>query len=132
VELAIDGEERMEICDIENREGKSYTIQTLTKLRSIFGPSAAFHFVIGADAFAEVHLWYQVQEVFAMTEFLVLSRPGFAYPVPAGARVKRLDGLESPYSSTRIRAALAAGQEPEGLNPAVAGYIESNGLYRNS
>jgi nicotinate-nucleotide adenylyltransferase len=132
VELAIAGEAGMELCDIENREGKSYTIQTLKSLRSIYGPSALFSFVIGADAFAEVHLWYQVQEVFAMTEFLVLSRPGFEYPVPEGARVKRLDGLESPYSSTGIRAAIGAGRQAAGLNAAVAGYIKANGLYRNS
>lgn len=131
-ELALTGLPGIEVSDIEKREGKSYTIQTLESLRILYGVQVDFTFVIGADAFAEVHLWYQVREVFAMTEFLVVSRPGFSYPVPAGARVRRLDWLDNGLSSTQIRAELARGGEPQGLTAAVAGYIKANGLYRNS
>jgi len=34
VQLACEGEAQLEACDIENREGKSYTIQTLERLRT--------------------------------------------------------------------------------------------------
>ncbi len=130
VRMACEGEVGLEACDVENREGKSYTIQTLERLRNVYGEAAEFFFVIGADAFAEVLTWYRVQEVFAMTEFIVAARPGFRYAVPEGARVKRLDTLELTESSSEIRARLSAGLKVAELPAAVEEYIERHGLYR--
>lgn len=131
VRLACAGEDGLEACDIENREGKSYTIQTLEHLRESLGPDVDFFFIIGADAFAEVLTWYRVEEVFAMTEFIVAARPGFDYSVPPGARVHRLDSLDLPESSSGIRARLAQGLGAGDLPGAVADYIRRTGLYRN-
>lgn len=132
VELACQPHPPLAACDIENREGKSYTIQTLEQLRIEFGDTTEFFFLIGADAFAEVLTWYRVEEVFAMTEFIVAARPGFEYAVPAGARVHPLDTLAFRESSSEIRAMLAAGQHPEGLPEAVQRYIYEQGLYRKA
>jgi nicotinate-nucleotide adenylyltransferase len=130
VKLACAGDEGLEACDVENREGKSYTIQTLERLRESHGSGVDFFFIIGADAFAEVLTWYRVAEVFAMTEFIVAARPGFDYEVPAGARVHRLDSLDLPESSSGIRTRLAQGLGAEDLPEAVADYIRREGLYR--
>ncbi len=132
VELACAGEAGLRASDIENQEGKSYTIQTLRRLRIQLGEDCEFFFIIGADAFAEVGLWFEVEEVFRMTEFIVVSRPGFDYPVPEGARVHRLDGLELPVSSTEVRAQLRRGERAVELPIAVQRYIEGNGLYRRA
>ncbi len=131
LEIACEGDKVLSVCDIENREGKSYTIQTLESLRKQYGGTAQFFFLIGADAFAEVFTWFRVEEVFAMTDFIVAARPGFEYVIPPGARVKRLDLLDYPESSSEIRRRLAGGQEPEGLPAGVARYIEQNSLYRS-
>lgn len=132
VQLACEGRDGLEASDIENQEGKSYTIQTLRRLRKQFGEDCDFYFIIGADAFAEVMLWYEVEAVFRMTEFIVVSRPGFRYEIPAGARVHPMEGMELGISSTEIREALARGEQPAELLPAVQQYIESKGLYRQA
>jgi nicotinate-nucleotide adenylyltransferase len=128
VRLAVAADSRLEASDVENEEGKSYTIQTLHRLRNAYG-DAKFFFLIGADAFAEVLTWYRVEEVFAMTEFVVASRPGFDYVVPPGATVHRLDALAFEESSTEIRARLTAGHAVQSLPPAVLAYIRAQGLY---
>jgi len=130
VRLACEGELRLEACDIENREGKSYTIQTLESLRTTYGGSVQFFFLIGADAFAEVLTWYRVEDVFQMTDFIVAARPGFEYQTPSGARVHRLDTLAFTESSSEIRTRIAAGLGVEFVRPSVARYIAEMGLYR--
>ncbi|MCX6614128.1 MAG: nicotinate-nucleotide adenylyltransferase [Acidobacteria bacterium] len=130
VGLACETEPKFEACDIENREGKSYTIQTLERLRIQYGEAVQFFFLIGADAFAEVLTWFRVREVFEMTEFIVAARPGFEYESPEGARVHRLDTVAYPESSSGIRAQIAAGQKPAGLPASVERYIMMQGLYR--
>jgi nicotinic acid mononucleotide adenylyltransferase len=64
-----------------------------------------------------------------MTEFIVASRPGHHYRVPAGATVHRLETLELRESSSAIRAALARGERPPELPRPVYDYIRSRGLY---
>lgn len=128
IDLAVAPFPSLASCDIENRSGKSFTIQTLELLRTHYR-EAEFFFLIGADAFAEVLTWYRVEEVFAATEFIVVSRPGADYVVPPGARVHRLDALQLRTSSTDIRQQLALGLHPEELPPPVAAYIEEKGLY---
>jgi nicotinate-nucleotide adenylyltransferase len=129
VELACEGHPGLAASDIENRDGKSYTIQTLERLRNVYGAQARLYFIIGADAFAEVLLWRRVEEVFQMTEFIVVSRPGFAFDTPSGATLHRLDTLALTASSTEIRRQLANGESTPDLDPRVEVYIRSNGLY---
>ncbi|WP_031500146.1 nicotinate-nucleotide adenylyltransferase [Bryobacter aggregatus] len=130
VQLACEGHEGLEACDIENHDGKSYTIATLEQLRIQYGDRTRFYFLIGADAFAEVLTWYRVAEVFRMTEFIVASRPGFQYAIPPAAKVHRLDSVHFTGSSTEIRRQLAAGAAVEGLPFRVAQYIQENSLYQ--
>jgi nicotinate-nucleotide adenylyltransferase len=129
VEIACEGHPGLAASDIENREGKSYTIQTLERLRIEYGAQVRLYFIIGADAFAEVMLWRRVDEVFHLTEFIVVSRPGFTFETPPGARINRLETLSFTASSTEIRRQLASGQATPDLEPKVSEYIKANGLY---
>jgi nicotinic acid mononucleotide adenylyltransferase len=52
------------------------------------------------------------------------------YPVPAGARIHRLETLALPVSSSEIRRALEQGEASEELPDAVSEYIREHGLYR--
>lgn len=112
-----------EISEIENTSAPTYTFHTLPHFPE---PRA---FLIGADAFAEIESWYRWRDVVRLTEFLVVSRPGHEYSIPEGVRIRRLDTVSVPYSSSAIRAALARGERPDGLPDAVYGYIQSRGLY---
>jgi nicotinate-nucleotide adenylyltransferase len=113
-----------DVSDAEQGGGRSYTFDTLQR----FPPPRAF--VIGADAFADLETWHRWRDVIELTDFVVVSRPGFAYRIPEGARVHRLDSLALSVSSTEIRADLAGGRRPAALDDAVYDYIQRNGLYR--
>lgn len=130
VQLAVDHEDRIDASDLEKDEGRSYSILTIERLRKTLGPEDRLFFIIGADAFAEVHTWFRWQEVLQLTEFIVVSRPGFSTSIPQGARVHPLETLHLTVSSSEIRQELAQGLTPDGLHPAVSAYIIKHGLYR--
>jgi nicotinate-nucleotide adenylyltransferase len=127
VELACAGDPRLVPSRIEEGQAKSYSINTIERVKAEGGE---VFFIIGADAFAEISTWYRAGDVIRAVEFIVVTRPGHKYEVPAGARVHRLDTIALPVSSSGIREALARGARPEELPVAVAEYIEANGLYR--
>ncbi|HZU26776.1 MAG TPA: nicotinate-nucleotide adenylyltransferase [Bryobacteraceae bacterium] len=126
VELACGGDPRFEPSRLEEGEQKSYSVQTIEKLRR---ETSDLWFIIGADAFAEIRSWYRWRDVVAQTGFIVVTRPGHSYETPDGARVRRLDTVALPISSSDIRNHLAAGEIPPELPPAAAEYIVRHGLY---
>jgi nicotinate-nucleotide adenylyltransferase len=129
VELAAQADPRFTASRLEEGQEKSFSIFTIERVRSQMPAGAELFFLIGADAFSEIETWYRWREVLEQVEFLVLSRPGYTYDVPDGARVHRLETLQLDVSSTAIRRSLAAGQSPPELPPAVLGYIRKHGLY---
>ena len=129
VELACAADPRFVPSRLEEGSEKSYTIDTLTRARRLLAPGDQLYFLIGADAFAEINAWRRAPEVLDAVEFIVVSRPGYEYPVPEGARLHRLESLALPVSSSDIRRAFAAGKRPEALPPAVAEYAERHQLY---
>jgi nicotinate-nucleotide adenylyltransferase len=131
-----------------DREGPSYTFDTLTELRRM--PSS-FFFIIGVDAFAEIATWSRYPAVLDLAHFVVVSRPGFTldslqHRVPdladrmttparfdfsAQSRIILLEAPTPAISSTEIRRRASAGQDLAGLVPdAVADYIHAHRLYR--
>ena len=112
-ELACAGREGFEVSRLEEGTARSYSIDTIHKVRARMAPGDELFFIIGADAFAEIETWLRWQEVVRAVRFIVVSRPGHLYHVPAGTSVERLDSLELTVSSSQIRRALAAGARPE-------------------
>jgi len=127
VELACEADPRFLPSRLEEGSRKSYSIDTIERVKAEGGD---VFFVIGADAFAEIKSWHRAVDVIRSVEFIVVTRPGHNYENPPGARVHRLEALALPDSSSEIRRALAAGETPGDLPPAVADYIRKNGLYR--
>ena len=130
VELACAADLRFEASRIEDRPGRSYSYDTVVQVRELCGPSAHLFFLIGADAFAEIRSWHRWQELVALVEFIVVSRPRRAFDEPEGARVQRLDTLELPVSSSAIRKSLERGELDVPIPASVRAYIQSNGLYQ--
>jgi nicotinate-nucleotide adenylyltransferase len=129
-ELACISEPRFLVSRIEEGAVPSYSILTIEKLRAqgIVEPA----FIIGADAFHELRSWHRWQDVVAAVEFIVVTRPGFEYSAPLGARVHELAGLSLPVSSSEIRARLAAGDDcADQLPLAVIEYIRAHRLYQS-
>jgi len=129
VELACAEDPRFEPSRLEESAEMSYSIHTIERVKS---QGSDILFVIGADAFAEIQTWFRWQDVVAAVEFIVVTRPGHTYTYPPGAKVHRLETVAMPVSSSAIREALARGEMPQQLPPAVAAYIRRNGLYRLS
>jgi len=122
LELACAGHPRFEVSRIEAGTVRSYSIDTIERLRTAgVGPLA---FLIGADAFADIRTWHRWGDVIAAVEFLVVTRPGAEYQTPEGARVRPLGvdrcGLrlrvETPQRDHDVRLAFPGGAStPEEL-----------------
>jgi nicotinate-nucleotide adenylyltransferase len=128
VELACAADPRLVPSRLEAGVEKSYSILTIERLRA---PGETLFFIIGADAFADIRSWRRWQDVVAGVEFIVVTRPGHVYDSPSGARVRRLETIALPVSSSEIRQELSKGLVPPDLPPAVAEYIHAHGLYRS-
>ena len=149
VALAIQDRASYRVSAIElERDGHSYTIDTLRRMhRDGLHPSQLF-FILGADAFAEIATWHAYPEVLDAAHFVVIARPGTGVtqvtqaPLLAarvrtpetdapGTGVFLVDARTRGISSTAVRARLAAGRPIDDLVPAaVARYITANDLYR--
>ncbi len=143
VELAIEDNPTFELSRVEvDREGPSYTVDTVERLASDPGGAGALRLtvILSAETFAELPSWHEPERLFRAARVAVVPREGYPAPDPAWlaatfpGREDRVDYLEGPrlgLSSTAIRGRVAAGRSIRYLVPAaVAGYIEANQLYR--
>ncbi|MGI9250954.1 MAG: nicotinate (nicotinamide) nucleotide adenylyltransferase [Pseudohongiellaceae bacterium] len=76
--LAVKDIDGLEVDPIEiNRQGVSYTVDTLTALRTgSKSPDAILVFILGLDAFTGITGWHQWERLFELTHLLVLGRKG--------------------------------------------------------
>ena len=132
IELAIAREPGFEASRLEEFTSRSYSIDTIERVRAGLSAEDRLYFLIGADAFAEIRTWRRWQDVVRSVEFIVVSRPGAQYEIPHGAVAHRIDTLSMPVSSSAIRKAIAAGERPAELDRAVCDYIHRHNLYRFS
>ena len=76
VALAIEDNPAFELCEIEaERDGPSYTADTLEELKRLY--KGEFHFIIGTEAFLNIHTWHQPPRVLSQTSIVVMERAGF-------------------------------------------------------
>lgn len=132
---ALSGQDRLGIDTRElDREGPSYTVDTLASLRAEIGADRPLVLLVGADAFAGLASWRRWEELFGFAHIGVLTRPGSGHePSPelaafiAGRRVARVSGpagqvVDIPITpldiaATAIRESFAQGHEPRYLMP---------------
>ena len=136
---ACSGDRDLVPCRLElDREGTTYTADTLPLIRNMF-PDAKLFWILGGDSFLRLHSWMRAGEIISQCHLLILSRPDevnhAALSAEAerlsavGARIRIVPALACPYSSSAVRAALSVGREPEGLDLCVRELIECKGLY---
>jgi nicotinate-nucleotide adenylyltransferase len=128
-ELACRADARFEVSRLEQDTTRSYSIDTIEKVRATLSAADELYFLIGADAFAEIRTWHRWRDVAHAVRFLVVSRPGHHYEAPPDAQCERIDRIELAVSSSEIRRALAAGENPSGLPDAVSIYAVQHRLY---
>ena len=66
-------------CRELERGGKSYMVDTLASLHEDF-PDHHLCLILGMDAFAGLHQWYQWQRILEQCHLVVTGRPGFDWP----------------------------------------------------
>ncbi len=135
VELAIASEPRFVLDNIEIRhQGPSYTLQTLKALQAA-QPDTEWTLLIGQDQYSGLHTWHDWPTLLSLATLAVANRPGDKRTPHPDVQRQRHHMVPLPMldiSSTRIRQQVAMGQDiSEWVPPAVARYIEDNGLYRS-
>ena len=134
VRLAVEGNERFSLSDIEfHRPGPHFTVDTLRALRAEC-PGADLALVVGGDSLASFASWREPDAILRLARLVAYRRPGAGLAGVAAhvlARTTLVDGPALDLSATEIRARIAAGQTVRYLVPdAVRAYIAAHGLYR--
>ena len=154
VALAVNNEPRLTVDTRElDREGESFTVDTLTDMRNELGDQVSLNLVMGMDAFLGLPKWRQWERIAELANIVVTERPGSVIPV-AGImerflNARRVSSMETlckaasgrvlvqqlallDISATRIRALIGSGQSARYLLPeSVWDYIEQHRLYRS-
>jgi nicotinate-nucleotide adenylyltransferase len=127
VKAAIQDEPRFDFDDTElNREGISYTIDTVMAMRQRFGDTAEFFYLIGQDNVAQLGSWRRIEDLHQLVNFVVLARHKLDAPLPYVTLERRID-----ISATEIRKRIANGQSIRYLVPdKVHDLIIRHNLYR--
>lgn len=157
LQLALADHPQLVLSDLEGeRQGLSYTIDTLKELRRRLNQDVALFFIMGFDAFVEMASWKRYQEIPRLADLVVINRPlaqqatmveavhdvfgvqgGITleregcWQLAGGGHIHELVMAEVPISSSSIRQALAGGEDVSAmLHPQVAAYVTEHCLYR--
>jgi len=77
IRLAIEGNPSFSISDVENRRGgRSYSIETVRHFIDTSPDGAELYFILGQDAFHDIRMWKEWQELVQLCNFVVMARPG--------------------------------------------------------
>jgi len=153
LQLALQDEPALQLDAREyQRQGPSYTIDTLRSLRAELGAEQPLCLIMGSDAFAGLPTWHEWQQLFDLAHIVLAHRPGWRLQLGElggmdiaqriteniDALRQRPAGLILPWavtqleiSATAIRQGVRQGKSPRYLLPEVVReYIETNRLYR--
>jgi nicotinate-nucleotide adenylyltransferase len=77
VEMSIKSNNNFKVSRMEiEREGRTYTIDTLRILRELF-PEQELYFITGTDALKELLTWREAEEIIRLAKIVGASRPGY-------------------------------------------------------
>lgn len=125
-------------CGIEiNREGTTYTVDTLNQLHRD-NPSVEWFYLVGADTLDVLDTWRNFSEVAKLCTFAVTGRADAdasrekaeEFRMQYGAKFVMLDFCGPDISSSEVRRRVSEGDEIADLVPtSVCDYIKDHGLY---
>lgn len=139
---AIKTNPHFEVSRIEiEREGFTYTVDTLTRLNEVYNKDAKMFFITGADVIPDLLTWKDYERIFSLCDFIAVLRPGYKkdnfiqkieyLKVAHSAKIHIVDAPLIGISSTIIRERVRNGKSIKYLVPeSVEKYIYENGLYK--
>lgn len=126
-----------EVSDIEikNTKVKSYTVDTLLKLREIYkDEDVKFYLILGVDNLISFPLWKEPEKIFELAEVVIINRPGFEgerINPEYFSKVKFLNTELMDISSSKIREYVRKNMSIKSLVlPEIEKYITQNNLYK--
>lgn len=137
VELACAVDPRLEASRLEAPESADrphFTVETVDRVCATMTFDPPLRFIIGADAYADLGIWRDVDRVIAAVEFLVVGRPGCQALSSTLGGLPRARFIECshPASSSAVRRRARMDHPLDDLVPAaVSDYIRECSLYRN-
>ena len=137
--MSAKGLEKTEILDLElQRDGKSYTSDTVTQIRKIY-PEGELFLLMGTDMFLNFLTWHEYRTISDQVTLAVFYRGerGEQEAVcrqqerleEMGIRVVHICNPVTAISSTDLRRMLIFGCADPYLCPGVGDYIRAQGLY---
>lgn len=145
-------EQRLEMCHLAcmnnpyfdvsaleiEREGDTYTVDTLRTLRAHYPENVELFFITGADAVMSILKWHQSAEIAQLTHLIAATRPGYArledlqrYMNSSDFRVDYAEITALSISSSDLRLMVAEGRSIRYLTmQSVYDYIDSHSLYK--
>jgi nicotinate-nucleotide adenylyltransferase len=130
LQLALDGDIRFEVSDIElAKSGLSYTYETLGILKLLY-PDDRLVLIIGGDNIADIETWKKPEVIFELAEVAAAIRPDCRQSGKFRDRMTMFKMPQIEISSTQIRE-LVRNQKPiKYLVPEkVENYIHARRLY---
>ncbi|NOR20362.1 MAG: nicotinate-nucleotide adenylyltransferase [Xanthomonadales bacterium] len=132
------------------RSGPSYMVDTLREIREEF-PQRSLLLLIGQDAANRLHKWHEWEQLFSLTNLVILTRPGesedYRHDLANKIQNRLLTEVEelknsqadgvlqlrvSPVeiSATTIQSMMRLGRSPKSMMPdSILNYIDENRLY---
>lgn len=127
------------VSDVEmQREGKSYTIDTVRYFHDLYGPDTEFFFIAGTDTIQKLPTWKYIEELLDICEFIGAIRPGATDDIgeinewfgQRGSRIHILEVPEMKLSATELRHRLRRGLSTRYMLPrSVYQYIKEHKIY---
>ncbi len=121
-----------------DREGTTYTADTLRALRAYYPDNVKLYFITGADAILDIVTWHDAADIADLATLIAATRPGYdieqarsrieASGLSFDVRYIQIPALA--ISSTNVRERVSEGKSIRYLtSESVMGFIRKNGLY---
>ncbi|KUK14128.1 MAG: nicotinate-nucleotide adenylyltransferase [Synergistetes bacterium] len=120
-----------------DKEGVSYTIDTVRQFKEKLGKDSQLFFITGVDIILDLQAWKEPEELLRLCRFIAVTRAGYDLEVLRRKLPKefleRIDIVRipsPPISSTDIRKRVRRGESIKYLvPPLVEEFIKKKGLY---
>jgi nicotinate-nucleotide adenylyltransferase len=135
IRLAVEDNPLFQVSELEiQRQGRSYTAETMEQLKLAYGHSHRIFFVVGADSILEIFTWRHPERLLESGSLVVAPRPGCELSQIDPRVAEKVTILKTPLieiSSSDIRQRISLGRSIRYLVPdRVAEYIAQRRLYQ--
>lgn len=124
-----------------DRDGYTYTIDTLNELQKVYGLIDNIYFIIGGDTVLQLERWREFEEVFKRCKFIAFGRAGMDeisilnkikfLTNEYGAQIGYITADIMDIASRDLRDMIKSGKSVAGFIPArAAEYISRHNLYK--